>query len=195
MKQIVLAVALTLVFGLAALAQDTTQNSQQTGSQGTSPSATSPSTSGQQTPDTAAGSQSSTPAAPSASIKGEKKLRGCIESQGGQYALHEKNGKQIALTGAADFASHVGHMVTVHGSYENAASASSSASTSGSEKLPSSSGNPAGGASATANAGEQFMVSKIDHESDTCKLEKGKSKGSSGMAAPNPTPNTPPERP
>ena len=32
--------------------------------------------------------------------KGEKKLKGCIQSQGGSYVLQEKSGKIVALAGA-----------------------------------------------------------------------------------------------
>ena len=176
MKQIALTVVFALVFGLAALAQ--TQSSDQQGSSSPSSSqsqaspSTSPSTS--QTPDM---SSQSSQKSPGAEAKGEKKLKGCIESQGGQYLLKEKNGKEVALTGSADFASHVGHTVTVHGTPEKGGAAGSMG-TSGSEKSSASAG--AMGSSASSS-GEQFMVSKIDHVSDTCKYEKGSKSGENDM--------------
>jgi hypothetical protein len=111
------------------------------------------------------------------STKGEKKLKGCIESQGGQYMLQEKSGKQVKLTGSADLASHVGHEVTVHGSYE--ASGAGSAANSSSEKMPSSSGSTTANPTSSTTGEQEFMVTKIDHESDTCKI-KGASSGTSG---------------
>ena len=169
MKQIALTVVFTLVFGLAALAQ--TQSSDQSSSPSSSQSSTSPSSS--QSPDMSSqsGKQGS-----SSEAKGEKKLKGCIESQGGQYVLREKNGKEVALTGSADFASHVGHTVTIHGTPEKGGSMGSSSGTSSQASSGSS------GMGSSASSGEQFMVSKIDHVSDTCKFEKG-SKSSKGEGA------------
>jgi hypothetical protein len=116
------------------------------------------------------------------STKGEKKLKGCIESQGGQYTLKEKSGKEVKLTGSADLASHVGHEVTVHGSYQP--SAGSSATNTSSEKMPSSSGSTtANPTSSTSSSEQEFMVTKIDHESDTCKIKGASSEsGPSGMS-------------
>ena len=200
MKQIAMTIALTLVLGLVALAQ-TTPSDPQAGSQGTtpsttspgSPSATSPSATSPSSPSqsTSMGSQSSTAGTQGSAseTKGEKKLKGCIQSQGGQYFLEEKHGKQVALTGSQDFASHVGHTVTVHGTYENA---SAGASTMGS----SSTSSPATGTSTSSTAtpssssGQQFMVSKIDMDSDTCKLDKDKDKDKGAMGT-NPSSTNP----
>jgi len=187
MKNILLTLAVVLVFGLMSIAQDTTPGSPQSGAQGTSPttgtSSTSSATGSGQYGGTSSGTQSS-PSSPSASgsmgqsssssaessTKGEKKLKGCIESQGGQYMLREKNGNQVQLTGSADLASHVGHQVTVHGTYEsNSASASGSSNDS---KMPSASGSPTANPSASSSSsGQQFMVNKIDHEASTCKVK------------------------
>lgn len=190
MKQIVFTFALVFVFGLAMLAQDTSSSSQQSGAQGTNPttgssSTSSPSSAGSQSG--SMGSQSSASgsmgqsSSSTASTKGEKKLKGCIESQGGQYVLREKGGKEVKLSGSADLASHVGHQVAVHGSYQGGASAG--ASNTGADKTPSSSGTMANPSSSTSGE-QEFMVTKIDHESDTCKI-KGASSGKSGMSGSN----------
>ena len=104
--------------------------------------------------------------------KGEKKLKGCVQSQGGQYTLETKKGKTVALTGQ-DVSAHVGHEVSVKGTWENGASAgagvsSSSGSTAGSEKT--------------------FNVASVDMISDTC---GGKSKGSSGSMGTAPSGTNP----
>ncbi len=178
MKQILLMLAVVLAFGLASLAQNTAPGSQQSGTQGTSPTTgTSSTTSGQYGSQSSASPGMEQGSSSSASTKGEKKLKGCIESQGGQYVLREKNGNEVQLTGSADFASHVGHEVTVHGTYQGGSSASSSSN----EKMPSSSGSTTAPPSASAATGQQFMVSKINHVSNTCKI-KG---ASSGSASPN----------
>ena len=100
--------------------------------------------------------------------QGEKKLKGCIQSQGGQYVLESKHGKSVMLSGQ-DLAAHVGHEVKVKGTWEsgNASGMSSTSTTS------------AGGNS----AGEKtFNVTNVEMVSDTC---KGSSKNSSstGMGA------------
>ena len=123
-------------------------------------------------------SQSSGKQGSSSEAKGEKKLKGCIESQGGQYVLREKNGKEVGLTGSADFAQHVGHTVTVHGTPEKGGSMGSSSGNNSSQASSSTSGM----GSSASSSGEQFMVSKVDHVSDTCKFDKG-SKSSKGEGA------------
>src|SRR5512142_2968132 len=52
--------------------------------------------------------------------KGEKKLKGCVQSQGSQYMLETKKGN-VLLTGQ-DVSAHVGHEVTVKGTWENSSS-------------------------------------------------------------------------
>src|SRR6266700_6453044 len=104
--------------------------------------------------------------------KGEKKLKGCVQSQGGQYVLETKKGKAVAVTGQ-DVSAHVGHEVSVKGSWESGGAAggmspsSSSGSASGSEKT--------------------FNVASVDMVSDTCK--SGKEKGSSGSMGASPSSN------
>ncbi len=102
--------------------------------------------------------------------KGEKKLKGCVQSQGGQYVLESKHGKTIALTGQ-DVSAHAGHEVAVKGNWENASSASAaSSSTSG------------------ASAQKTFNVTSVDMISDTCKGSKGSS-GSMGTSPSGTNPN------
>lgn len=97
--------------------------------------------------------------------KAERKLKGCIQSQGGQYVLETKKGKAVALTGK-DVSAHVGHEVAVKGNWEAGGSAGMSPSSSG----------------GTAGAEKTFNVTDIEHISDTC---GGKSsKGSSSMGTP-----------
>lgn len=91
---------------------------------------------------------------------GEKKLKGCVQSQGGQYMLETKKGKMVAVTGQ-DLSAHVGHEVSVKGTWENGMSATSSGST---------------GAS-----GKTFNVTEVKMISDTCSgkaMHKSESTGS-----------------
>src|SRR5712691_11196882 len=82
MKHIVIATIFALVFGLAAVAQTTPGNPQ-----GTNPSAQ-PQTSPPPSPDmSSSGNQSA-----ATETKGEKKLKGCIQSEGGNYMLQDKHG-------------------------------------------------------------------------------------------------------
>lgn len=94
----------------------------------------------------------------------EHKVKGCIRSEGGSYALEDAHGRTYALNSTEDLSAHVGHEVVVHGTES------------------------AGGGSAvsggSAGAGEKTInVSKVDMVSDTCKLGGGKhSKSSSGSS-------------
>ena len=103
--------------------------------------------------------------------KGEKKLKGCVQSQGGQYVLETKKGKTVALTGQ-DVSAHVGHEVSVKGSWESGASAGAGVSSSGS----------------TAGSEKSFNVASVDMISDTC---GGKSKGSSSNMGTAPSGSNP----
>jgi hypothetical protein len=100
--------------------------------------------------------------------KGEKKLKGCIKSEGGQTVLEEKGGKSIPLTGT-DVSAHNGHEVAVHGTWESASAASSS-----------------GGAS--AKGGRAFNVTSVDMISESCSA--GGKKGKSGSMGSNPPPSS-----
>src|SRR5258708_10308319 len=124
-------------FVSAAVAQMTP-----TGAQAASPSAGQPS---QQQPSPSA-SQPDAPALAgqaeqsNSSQKAEKgeKLKGCVQSQGGQFVLETKKGKAIALSGQ-DVSAHVGHEVAVKGTWESggagaSATSASSGSAAGSER-------------------------------------------------------------
>lgn len=93
--------------------------------------------------------------------KGEKRLKGCVQSQGGQYVLETKKGKSVPLTGQ-DVSAHAGHEVSVKGNWASgggSAVSSGAAGEKGSEKT--------------------FNVSSVEMISETC--GGGKGKGSSGM--------------
>jgi len=90
--------------------------------------------------------------------KGEKTLKGCVKSEGGQTVLEEKKGKEVPLTGS-DLSAHVGHEVKVHGMWEKGGSAT-----------------PASSGSAGASNGKTFNVTSVDMVSDTCSMGKS-SKG------------------
>jgi hypothetical protein len=94
--------------------------------------------------------------------------------------LQEKHGKEVKLTGSADLASHVGHEVTVHGSFQSGGA--NSASNSSSEKMPSASGSTTASPTSSTSSEQEFMVTKIDHESDTCKIKGASGKSGSGMS-------------
>jgi hypothetical protein len=148
MKNIAIATTFSLALGLSALAQ-------------TMPSTKEPSTQRQTSPSHSREMSDN-------SARGEKKIKGCIKSEGGKYMLEEKHGKEIALTGSQDFASHVGHTVAVHGTWSSGSDVSSSDS----------------GMSAS---GSQFMVSKLDMVSDSCKM--GKESNSQDNTSGKPSPN------
>jgi hypothetical protein len=93
--------------------------------------------------------------------KSERKLKGCVQSQGGQYVLETKKGKDVALTGQ-DVSAHAGHEVAVHGTWEKGGSMSQSST-------------------GTASSSEKtFNVSSVDMISDTCGKAKSKSEMGTG---------------
>lgn len=94
--------------------------------------------------------------------KSEKKLKGCVQSQGGQYVLETKKGKEVALTGQ-DVSAHAGHEVAVHGMWEKSGSMSQSST------------------GAASSNEKTFNVTSVDMISDTCGGKKDKS--SSGMGS------------
>lgn len=100
-------------------------------------------------------------------VKTEKKLKGCIQSEGGKYLLKEDHGKTVALGGSQELPSHLGHTVTVHGNYMSNAATGNAATSSGSSAA--------------------FMVSKIDLVSDTCnagQVDKGMKAPENGKPSP-----------
>ncbi len=136
MRKLSLSICVAFAFFVAsAVAQMAPGGSQ--GTQGSSPSTSQPGQQpgyGQQ-PGTAPSDQSTTNQNQNT---GEKKLKGCVQSQGGQYVLETKKGKTVALTGQ-DVSAHVGHEVQVKGTMESgggmsAASGNSGSASSGSEK-------------------------------------------------------------
>ena len=98
-----------------------------------------------------------------------KSLKGCVESQGGQYMLETKKGS-IPLTGQ-DVSAHVGHEVKVKGMWEKGTASSSATSTE---------------STSTATSGKSFNVSSVDMVSETCKMKsKGSSTGGTGTGTSN----------
>ncbi len=97
------------------------------------------------------------------SNKGEKKLKGCVESQGSQYVLETKKGP-VSLTGQ-DVSAHVGHEITVKGMWENGGSNSSATATSsGTESM----------------SKGTFNVTDVKMDSETCKIKSKDNMGTSG---------------
>jgi hypothetical protein len=92
--------------------------------------------------------------------KGEKKLKGCVQAQGGQATLETKKGKEVALTGQ-DVSAHNGHEVEVKGAWASGGSMSQTSSGSSGEKT--------------------FNVTEVKMISETCKGSK--EKGSSNMGS------------
>lgn len=119
-------------------------------------------------------------------MKGEKSLKGCIQSQNGGYVLQEKDGKMAMLNSSQDLSAHVGHTVKVHGMWENGSSNSGSMSSgsnssattpSSSSTMPSNSesGSSMGSMGKMDHSGQSFMVNKLDMVSDQCKMDKNMS--------------------
>jgi hypothetical protein len=102
MKRLFLTMATCLAFTAALVAQSTQQ--------------TSPNNTPKPADSSPHSQQSSTG---NAENKGEKKLKGCLRSENGKYVLETKHDKMVSLTGLQDFASHVGHTVTLHGKFVN----------------------------------------------------------------------------
>jgi hypothetical protein len=99
--------------------------------------------------------------------KGEKKLKGCVQAQGGQATLETKKGKEIALTGQ-DVSAHNGHEVEVKGAWASGSMSQSSAGSSG-EKT--------------------FNVTDVKMISETCKGSKEKGSSSMGTGATGTSPS------
>lgn len=166
MKKILMCTCTAFAFFVAAAVAQTAPPSETTnpGSQGTSNSSPSMGTEGAGAQNGSnSGSMGNTS---NSNMKGERKMKGCIESQGGQYMLETKKGHDVALTGQ-DVSAHVGHEVTVHGMWEG------------------SSGNMSNTSSGTGmTSGKSFNVTSVDMISETCNIGKGKS-SSSGMSGGN----------
>ena len=156
----VLSIVVTLAFCVGAAVA---QAGGPAGTQGSSPSMQQP---GGQQPGTAQQPQGypstgpTTDQSSNTNSTSEKKLKGCVQSQGGQYTLETKKGKEVALTGQ-DVSAHVGHEVEVKGTWGSASATGMS---------PSSTGN-------TAGSEKAFNVTDVKMISESC---GGKHKGSSG---------------
>lgn len=172
MKHIILATVFAMIFGLAAFAQTATPSEPRPTPQASNPT-DSPAQS-QTAPSQSPEMQNQNEKQNQTQANGEKKLKGCISSQGGTYTLQTKHGKEVALAGSADLASHVGHTVAVYGAYSNAVSGATT---------PTASAAPTDGTEHNNSAtGGQFVVSKIEMVSDTCKeKDKEKDKMKSGQ--------------
>jgi hypothetical protein len=172
MKKVTLAIVMVFAFGIASAVAQYNSPATGSGSQGTQGS--SPSTSQQsQQPGMGTGSsqtgmdQTSPSENSNHSGKGEKKMKGCVQSQGGQYVLETKKGKAVALTGQ-DVSAHVGHEVAVKGTWENGGNAGMTASSSS-------------GSTSNASSEKAFNVTSVDMISESCSGKNNK--GSSGMGA------------
>jgi hypothetical protein len=175
MKKLAVSIFVALALSMAAVAQTATDPSQ--GNSGAAPSAAQPS---EQQPAPATNPAGQPTSSDTASTdKADKKLHGCVQSQGGQYVLESKKGKAIALTGQ-DVSAHVGHEVSLKGTWESAG---------------------AGTGVSTASGDKTFNVASVTMISDTCggKSSKGDS-GSMGTSPSSPnsegtgsTSNPPPQ--
>lgn len=146
MNKVMLSIATILLFTLAAFSQtNTTDPSAAQDTQSTSPSM-------QETPQSNSGTMGN-----SGNTNTEKKIKGCVAQQNGQYVLETKHGKAIPLSGA-DVSAHVGHTVALHGMWASSAGSATSAGSS-------------------ASAGQSFDVTKIDMISESCST-KGNMSGS-----------------
>jgi hypothetical protein len=150
MKKIMLCFATTLFFTLMTFAQNPTNSGTQ-GTESSSPSMQ------QSTPDQSMQNGNTGTTANNT----EKKVKGCVAQQNGQYVLETHHGKTIPLSGE-DVSAHVGHTVEVHGMW-----ASSSAGT----------------ATASGTSAKSFDVTKVDMISDSCSM-----KGSTGTGSSSTTP-------
>lgn len=189
--------AMTMMFALGCFAQtsSTGSNSGSTAGQNSGASSSGNTSSDQNGSMNSSGSMNGNQSMSGGSMKGDKTLKGCVQSQNGNYMLEEKHGKMVMLTGS-DLSAHVGHMVKVHGMWQS--SSMSSGSTSGSMSQSSSGstdnsgstdhmgsmGNSSNGGDAVSkdamsdsgkmdHQGMSFMVDKIDMVSDQCKMDKG----------------------
>ena len=178
MKKLSLSVCLACAFFVASAVAQTAPGGGQ-GTQNSSPSMSQPGQQqqpgGMNQPDaTTPGAQTEQNTANQNQNNGEHKLKGCVQSQGGQYMLETKKGKTVALAGQ-DMSAHVGHEVSVKGTWENGMSATSSGNTGASSKT--------------------FNVTEVKMVSDTCggKSHSGSmdhSYGSNGSSTGTTSPNT-----
>jgi len=158
MKKSLMCSCAALVFFVAAAVAQTSSPTDPTSpnAQGTQSSSPSMSEQGASQGSMSQGSMSGD--STNSTMKADKtKMKGCIQSQGGQYMLQTKHGKDVMLTGQ-DVSAHVGHEVTVHGTWEAAGGNTSGMSDTSS-------------ANASPN-GKSFNVTSVDMISDTCTTAK-----------------------
>jgi len=175
MKKLSLSIVTALVFFVATAMAQTTPA---TDPQGSTPTTASPSnqTSTPEAQAPAAQPGASTSSAPAAGTqsasttepKGEKKLKGCIESENGKFVLEAKHGKEITLTGQ-DVSAHVGHQVVVHGAFQNSMAASASGENAGTAASAGSTSTSTSSTDTKTKAGQEFNVTSVDMVSSTCK--------------------------
>lgn len=96
-------------------------------------------------------SETSNPGAQTSANFGEKKLKGCLLSEGGKYVLQERRGRAIALAGSQELGSHVGHTVTARGTFLTG---------------------EANNRSSMTASHQIFAVSKLEMVSDSCGFDK-----------------------
>lgn len=110
-------------------------------------------------------SQSSASSQSSSSEMSKTTLQGCLSGSDGNYTLTDQSGAMYQLTGdTAKLDKHIGHTIQVTGT-PTTSSASSTTS-----------GNPSGAMSGSAEAQQMFNVTSFKHVSSKCS-----SGGSSGM--------------
>ncbi|HMH02457.1 MAG TPA: hypothetical protein VK555_13645 [Terriglobales bacterium] len=175
MKKLSLSIVTALVFFVATAMAQTTPA---TDPQGSTPTTASPSnqTSTPEAQAPAAQPGASTSSAPAAGTqsasttepKGEKKLKGCIESENGKFVLENKHGKEITLVGQ-DVSAHVGHQVVVHGAFQNSMAASASGENAGTAASAGSTSTSTSSTDTKTKAGQEFNVTSVDMVSSTCK--------------------------
>lgn len=160
MKNAVMGICTTLLLLVAvSVAQSNPPADKSTDSQGTTSSSPSMGQQPSATTDSPQGTMGNSTNA-NGNMKTERKMKGCIQSQGGQYVLQTKHGKDIALSGQ-DVSAHVGHEVAVHGMWEGAAADASNG------------GNMSNTSSGSASmSGKSFNVSSVDMISETCTSSK-----------------------
>src|SRR4029077_4135117 len=129
MKKLSLSICLAFAFFVASAVAQTAPGGSQ-GTQNSSPGMSRPAQQpgGMNQPDAnTPGAQTDQGTANQNHNNGEHKLKGCVQSQGGQYVLETKKGKTVTLTGQ-DVSAHVGHEVAVKGAWESGSGMSSTAS-------------------------------------------------------------------
>jgi hypothetical protein len=156
MKQVFVSLSTAfLFFAAVAIAQTAPSGGQAQGTTNSSPAMNgqpgSPNSGMEQSGSQPDMSGSSNPSGKSPGMKAEKKMKGCVASQGGQYVLETKKGKAVPLSGE-DISAHVGHEVVVHGTWSEGSSSSMSSTSAGSG----------------ADSGKTLRVTSIDMISSTC---------------------------